>query len=335
MILLRNLLMILLCQFFSCAFDTDIPLQNDLPFSIDQLSISKNLIYPDSFIGKVSLSDLNDKLLHINLIDGVFPLNKNSNDSNFFLFHNLDTTYATKHIELLMNSSLMGTYSGNFLIADDHNGQLKVPFNISLQFQDPFDSYPLSNIWWSSYKVDDPNIGFDYTDRKLCFRIEEGIIESQITTGLRSNFKLVGDFSTIIDFNLPENMRDGFESSFFVSTSSDTGIWNGSKAGFFISGNNGSVIFECRSTMFQSYSVDTSRISSGSIKLVRKQNQLSFFFYRNTTSSQSSNNPPLSTLTFESGNTLFVHLRFVVKDKLKERYCMWNNFAVQEGLIEF
>lgn len=335
MILLHIILPALLCLFFSCAFDMDIPLENDLPSSVDQLSITKNLIYPDSFIGKVSISDLNDKSLHINSTDCVFPLNKNNNNSNFFLFRNLDTTYSTKHIELLLNSSLMGIYSGNFLIADDHNGQLKLPFNIFLQFQDPFDNYPLSKSWWSLYKVGDPCIGFDYTDRKLRFRIEEGKTETQITTGLRSNFKLVGDFSTSIDFNLPENMRDGFECSFFVSTSPDTGTWNGSKAGFFISGNNGSVIFECRSTMFQSYSVDTSRISSGSLKLVRKLNQLSFFFYRNSTNSQLSNDPPLSTLSFESDDTLFVHLRFIVKDKLKERYCMWNNFSVQEGLIEF
>ena len=323
----------LIFLFFSCAFDPDIPLENDIPSSIDPDSINKILIYPDSTIGKVSVSDLNDKSLHINSTDCVYPLNNGT--FNPFLFHNRDTTYDTKHIDFLLKSSLMGTYSGNFLIFDDHNGQIKLPFSITLRFQDSFDIYPLSKALWQLYKDNDSCIGFDYIDRKLRFRIDEGASETQITTGLRSNFKLVGDFSTFIDFNLREEMRDGFECGFFVSTSPDTGKWSGSKAGFFISGNNGSTLFECKSTMLQSYSVDTSRISSGSYKLVRKQNRISFFFYRNATNSQSLNNPPLVTFSFEANDTLFVHLRFIAKDGLKERYCMWNNFSVQEGQIAF
>jgi hypothetical protein len=335
MILFRILLLALLCQFFSCAFDTNIPLENDLPSPVDIAPINRNLIYPDSLISILSISDLNDKSLHINPTDCIFPLEKNHNNSGFFLFHPLDTAYTTKHIELLLKSSLMGNYSGNFLISDNHNGRIKLPFNISLQFKDLFDSYPLSKTWWSLYKDNDSNIGFDYIDRKLLFEIAEGESETQTTTGLRSKFKLVGDFSTIIDFNLREDMRDGFEFGFFVSTSPDTGMWSGSKAGFFISGNNGSVIFQCKSTMFQSFSLDTSKISSGTLKLVRNQDQLSFFFYRNSTSSQLFNGPPLISFSFKSADSLYVHLRFVAKDGLKERYCMWNNFSVQEGLIAF
>ncbi len=43
-----------------------------------------------------------------------------------------------------MNSLLMGKFTGSLLIMDDHQGQIQLPFNITLQFLDPFDNYPIS-----------------------------------------------------------------------------------------------------------------------------------------------------------------------------------------------
>ncbi len=39
-----------------------------------------------------------------------------------------------QRIEITMNSLLMGKFTGSLLIMDDHQGQIQLPFSITLQF---------------------------------------------------------------------------------------------------------------------------------------------------------------------------------------------------------
>lgn len=319
----------------SCAFDINIPLQNDIPKCINYSCIQKDINYPDSAVCTLKVSDLNDS--HLNI------LFKDSNDISGKpvkwpgTVTLLDENYNLKDIVLSLPGNKMQIYNGNIIIKDSYDSESLVPCKIKKYFIDPFDTFPLSKNLWRKYNSDDTSyFRYDYLDHKLQF--EFGLNQYCISpsgTGIVSEFQLDKDFSTSIEFELRNEMTDGFEINFFVSNSQDTGRWTGDKAGIRVSGNNGRIDLECRSVQFQSYSTEgdlnKGEYTKGLFKITRNDSTMNFIYYNG--------NPQdgpvsLTKLYYHANTPVYVHINMKVSDCLKPRHCVWKNFRVDAGNIK-
>jgi hypothetical protein len=226
----------------------------------------------------------------------------------------------------------MGWYRGILRFSDEAGTTLEIPYEINKVFRDPFDDYPLSDKIWHSYFPDDSMYcRYDYIDKKLLFTfpLTEDSFPGSRTTGIRSQFSLPSDFYTTIDFKLRDEMDEAFEVGYFISSSPDTGRWDGKKAGFFISGISGRLRLECRSINLQSYSFETG-ITAGELGISRKGSTINYFFH--------DGNPaitpePLTTQEYTADLPVYIHIKMIVHDQKKVRNCYWNDFTIPSGII--
>lgn len=315
----------------SCTYDTGLPLQNDAPECISHSFVQENLFYPESTVCTLRVADLNDKTFDLSLIGK----EASALSSDFAWCENGGATYGTKEVYFHMPTSVVGTHSGAICICDHQGTADTVHYSVTKTFRDELDRYPLDAANWEPYSREDSSLlRFDYKDRKLIFVFppENGDEETAVkSTGIRSQFSVSGNFELKIDFKLRDDMTEGFELAFFVSTSSATGRWDGQVAGFFVSGNEGRVRLTCRSVQFQIQSKDID-FYSGELALSRQNDTLEYFYH--------DGNPlkdPLSLAVhgFPPDSPLYVHLRMTVDDRSKIRSCAWNNFVASRGELRF
>lgn len=310
----------------SCIFDPHIPIRNNPPVCTNMQSIDKTIFYPESSICTLYISDLNDRHLQISFIQNDSP----DTLPCFCSFQCINESFDLKYIYLWLNTNLLKTYTGSLFIKDSHQEQTMIPYRIRSIFLEHFDSFPLSAKNWTYYSNPEAkHLRFDYIDRKLQFVFDS--TSQELSTGIRSNFKIGGDFTASIELKLRDEMKDGFTVNFFISNSADTGKWDGDIAGISISGLQSSMKLDCKSIELQNYS-RVEKMTSGELKLSRKGSLLNYYFNDGTTSSDSQ---PVITHSYLPDDSVYIHLKMTVSDLSKVRHCSWNNFAVTEGIFSF
>ena len=323
----------------ACFFDADLPLQNDSPSCTNRSEIKATLLYPESSVCTLSISDRNDSMVSLSAVPGNAMTGDGLSYDSLSIpwpgrYEFLSTGYGVKLLHLLLDTNRMGRYNGILLLQDAASATLRIPYDIEKKFIDPFDTSPLSDDVWESYVTDDSlHLGFDYIDGKLAFtfRRSDDTLHAPLSTGIRSRFSLPSSFFATVDFKLRDEMDEAFEVGFFISSSSDTGRWAGGQAGIFISGVNGRLRFECRSINLQSYSYETS-VVAGELGMARTDSTITYYLH--------DGNPavvplPLTFQTYPAEVPVYMHLKMIVRDLSKDRNCYWNDFTVPEGLISF
>jgi hypothetical protein len=332
---MKNILKLLvtinfILQWVSCTFNPDIPLINCKPSCQNLKSINKKLFYPDSIICTLLVKDLNDKRFNCTAHPDSQELpmpDLQAWTGNCTL---LEETFGTKSILLTIDPSVPGSFNGTLIIQDQQSAFTSLPYNIEMQFLEPFDSHPRSSSYWQLYNSDDTSmIKIDYTDKKLLFVFDTTQARQNTTTGIVSRFKLYGDFSISVDFRIRDDMDDGFETGFFVSTSSDTGKWSGDIAGIYLQGAQNRIRLECKSDNLQSFSKEVD-LFSGKMGISRDSSRVSFFYH--------DGNPlqrplPLTQLSYTSGDTVFIHIKMSVNDRKRPRHSFWNDLYILKGHI--
>lgn len=316
--------------FFSCIFNTDISLENDIPQCISHRVISKNLFFPENNICTLTVEDLNDSRLQLLVCPGNDYAVDNKLTDTVPWYGNctlLQETYDKKELWLTLDSNFLGLYTGTLIIKDAHNSCFSLPFTINKIFCDSFDS-PILSRHWSKYSENDTeSIGFDYTDHKLQFKFSQ--LHKLMTTGVRSTFKIGGDFRISVDIKLRDEMLDGFETGFLVSNRPDTSRWGASTGGIFLYGKDNQLSIECRSNNLQSYIMDESR-SCGTFEITRQGSKLIFYF---SDGNNKFHPQSITTHSYDQNSEVYIHLRMKVLDNYRNRHCLWNNLTVHHGYI--
>jgi hypothetical protein len=294
-------------------------------------SINKTLFFPESTVCTLFVSDLNDKRFSCS----IFPDSSISNPPvNIPEWPGtcklLNETFDTKSILLTMNPKKPGSYKGVLLISDNHNAFTSLPYSITAQFYESFDSHPLLSHNWRLYNSNDSfTVKIDYPDKKLLLIFDTTETTLYHATGIVSRFRLAGDFRISIDFRIRDDMIDGFETGFFVSTSSDTGKWSGDITGIYLKGNQNHIRLECKSVNLQSFSKEVDNFN-GNLCISRDSSNIDFYYH----DGNPLQNPiPITRFTGSSEDTVFIHIKMVVKDRKRLRHSLWNDFYITKGSI--
>lgn len=321
--------------FFSCVYDTGIPLTNNTP-KCTNYKINDTVFYPRGDLCTLSISDLNDTRLYLSTLSSCDSAICDSNSDTIpwpGSYNLLNENYGEKRISLSLDTNLLGRYSGTIVVRDARRAAVFIPYKVWNIFSEPFDSCPLSTVYWKQYRANDTStIRFDYTDKKLMFSFDNTVPpDAPHSTGIASNFTISGDFNITVDFKLRDEMTDGFETGFFVSTSPDTGKWSGDVSGLFLQGGNGRIRMECKSVDMQSYSRDFNS-SSGKLGINRSGSEIKYYYY--------DGNPlvkpePISSLIFSASDSVYVHMTMRTADRTRSRHVLWNDFNISSGRINF
>ncbi len=328
--------------FTSCFFNADAPLHNDPPTCLDMSDASMlldSLRYPDSSLCTLNITDRNDTSFSLSILRCTDSANSACLDSQQESpwpgsYEFLTTGFDVKKLLLFFPTNRMGTYLGTLLLRDDAGAKLLIPYTIQKIFFDPFDTFPIQSRYWRSYKEGDTaNLTFDLTDKKLMFSFKKNPDSpmNALSTGIRSVFQVQDSFEITVNFKLRDEMNEGFEIGFFVSSSPDTGKLTGKKAGIFISGFNQKIRMECRSIFLQNNNFDTNAVS-GTIGISRSDSTVTYF----VRDGKSVKNP-LARIQhfFPRGIPVYIHLKMTESDQLKDRHCYWNDLVINKGDLIF
>lgn len=325
-----------LLMFSTCAFDLEIPLENDVPECIGRTEIKKILIYPERSVCTLQIDDQNDRshVFYVNFSDtmsGRDTHNLQAWPGNVDL---LTGGYESKSYHVQFDTARLGLYSGDLILKDADSAVLTVPLEILNVLSDPFDDFPLSTSNWAGYAANDSmHIHFNYIDRKLEYMFQAESLKSGVrnSTGIRSRYALASDLVASVNLKLRDEMDDAFEVAFFISTSPDTSRWSGQKAGVFISGIDKRLRIECRSVDLQSFSFE-STLAAGELGIARVDSTVNFYFHDGNPLVQPQS---LTSQNFPAEVPVFIHLKMIVKNHDKIRSCQWSDFMVTKGVVSF
>jgi hypothetical protein len=321
----------------ACQFDTTVPLQNNTPhWSTDQ-TLRRTLQFPDSDLCTLRVEDLNDTALAL-----LVCFTGDSADTTCenpgpwpWKYQWSEVKPGERSVHCSIDPCSLGIFSGRFRISDSQGAALVVPFSFSMVIADPFNRYPISPELWVPEAIPDSTfIGFDFMNAKLKFAFSETADSAAASTGLRSRFALSGDLETSVQFQLRDDMREGFEIAFRISTSPSGGLWDGDKAGFLITGLPNQVRFTCLSVNMQTDSRDVSRNFpdfAGYLKIARQADSVEYQFIPGDPQLPVL---PMNKFSFPANTAVFVHIRMSVTDRLRPRHCLWSDFRVTKGRVE-
>ncbi len=307
----------------SCLHDLNIPLSNDRPEFMSSIDSEIVITYPDSVACTLAVLDKNDSIVHFSDSVGRWPGE----------IVQLNEAVGLKKFLMVLGGPSLGAHEGLLRVYDSWGESSCIGYHISRVFYDSFDNAQLDkNIWRLYESADTSCLAYEWDDKKLRFSFAANKESGEQAAGMRSLFRLAGDFKARIAFELRDDMFSGFETAFFVSTKPDTGRWTGEKAGLFLSGGDEDrVRLQARSVNFQISSRETP-IYSGSF-LIERTGATVIFECRDM-------DPRSDNSVFNDGfdyslDTVYVHLSMKVADLERSRHCSWNNFQVDRGTILF
>jgi hypothetical protein len=324
-----------------CQFNTAVPMNNNPPhWSVDQ-AIHKTLRYPDSTLCTLNVEDLNDTFLSIRAcFTGEITDTGCTNPGPWpYSFKRSREELGARTIVFMHDPCLLGFYCGHIRFEDHEGAGMKVPFSYSAMLSDPLDTFPVSEVFWTPEPISDSTfIVFDFMNNKVKFAFPEtgdSTGADPASTGLRSKFSISGDLETSVLFQLRDDMKEGFEVAFRISTSPSAGPWEGDKTGFLITGLPNHVRFTCSSINLQTDSRDVSRNLSdfaGYLKIARKADSVSYQFIPGDPQLPII---PMNKFWFPADTGVYVHMRMSVTDRLRARHCLWSDFRVTQGNLRF
>jgi hypothetical protein len=321
-----------------CQFDTSIELRNNPPhWSVDQ-TLQRTLLFPDSTLCTLRVEDLNDSVLDFRACftgDSADTICNNPGPWPWSCQWS-DVTLGERSIRCLIDPCSLGAFFGRFRVSDNQGAAMVVPFSFSMVIADPFNRYPITPEFWVPEPLSDSTfIGFDFLNSKLKFSFSETTDSAPASAGLRSRFALSGDLETSVQFQLRDDMREGFEVAFRISTSSSASPWDGDKTGFVIIGLPNHVRFTCSSVNMQTDSRDVSRNFpefAGYLKIARQVDSVEYQFIPGDPQLPVL---PMNKFSFPADSAVFVHIRMSVTDRLRARHCLWSDFGVTRGRLRF
>ena len=329
----------LLC--ICCQFATDIPLQNSKPQFVGVLRLEKSLLYPDTAVGSVQVRDLNDTAWSVethfyadSIPDTGHGLQISWPGSIFFQRENPQISNCL----LSVKPEFLGYCRGTLTLRDPDGDTALMPISVHRVFKNDFNPDSIGLRYWREYTDNDSFIAFDRILGGLRFTIpgSSGDVSSETlrtTTGMRSAFAISGDFQMSTAFELRDDMKSGFETSFFISTSPDPSLWSGEIAGIYltgISGVNDFVQLICNSIYMQTTSSETVNYM-GILTISRTNNSLMFTYQKDRLDKPT----VLATLEYPAADSIYVHLRMQVNDRAWTRHCLWKDFEIVKGTISF
>ncbi|MBN1129287.1 MAG: hypothetical protein JXA71_09890 [Chitinispirillaceae bacterium] len=320
----------------ACQFNTMVPMNNNPPHLGAHREVRATINYPDSALCTLSVEDLNDTAL--SLAACFFG---DSTDTACIAYRSWPWSHhwsgalpGTVDLCLAVDPCSLGLFSGTLRIEDLVGAFIALPFGYAMQLSDPLNHYPVAaNNWTIEPLPDSAFVGFDFPTNRLKFTFAENGDTAPASTGLRTAFALAGDLETGVLFQLRDDMREGFEVSFFISTSPLSGPWDGEKTGFRITGQSSHVRFTCFSVTMQTDSRDVSRNFpefAGYLNIARKADSIR---YRFVPGDPQLTELPMNRFSFPADTAVYVHLRMSVTDRLRTRHCLWSDFGVIRGRV--
>jgi|WetSurMetagenome_2_1015567.scaffolds.fasta_scaffold90170_2 hypothetical protein len=320
----------------SCIFNGDLTLQNDSPDCLNCSAIQKVLAYPDSFLCELNIADRNDTGFFLSIAPCT---DSTKTECQVYSpwpgsYKYLANGYETKKLSLFFPTDQMGAYSGTLVIQDASNAKLFLPYTVNKMFIDSFDSPQVSNQYWQYYnKNDSEHVVVDNREKKLMFSFKAvpDSLDKPQCTGIRSVFQVSDSLETSVQFKLRDDVDSAFEIDFFISSSPDTGKWDGEKAGIFISGQKNRLRLVCKSIYLQNKTFETD-IVSGKMGIFRSDTRVTYYFGDGTSSKNL-----LSGVNyyFPRDVPVFIHLKMSVTNQSKDHYCYWNDFTITKGVLGF
>ncbi|MBN2036089.1 MAG: hypothetical protein JW768_05045 [Chitinispirillaceae bacterium] len=321
-----------------CQFSTDLAMNNNPPHWSSSQSVRQTVFFPDSTLCTLMVEDLNDSILSLSACffkDSTDTICKNPSPWPWSPIWS-EPALGIRSVCCGIDPCSLGVFWGAFLIRDDENEGMSIPFSYSVILSDPFDHFPISKEFWTPQPQSDSGfIGFDYLNNKVKFDFVESADSTPASTGVRTMFMVSGDLETSVQFKLRDDMRDGFEVAFQISTSPLAGHWDGQKTGFLITGLPTHVRFTCFSVNMQTDTRDVTRNFpefAGYLSIKRQADSVSFLFVPG--------DPrlpviPMNRFTFPGDSAVYVHVRMGVSDRLRTRHCLWSDFRVDRGMVRF
>lgn len=316
----------------------DVPLQNDVPFIVNDTCVSKALYYPDTIICTLQVEDLNDTIFQIasvvydTITNDLIVADTTDWPGNVI---QLNKIYDTKRIVLTLPGSKMGIYQGMLLITDEQEASVTIPYRVTKVLRDTFNVFSPDSGIWKTYRENDTV--FIKPDQILSNYVLKFLLDSLHNcklTGIRSNYGLKGDFCVNINFGLIElafEKLNGVEVNFIVSTSPDTAQWSGIDAGLYLHGAHNRL--QVRAAKGLDATSKYINYYSGNMRIERKDTVVSLYCWQG--------NPqmvpdPLIDVSFSPTDTLFyVHLKMSVDTLDYTRHCIWDNFSLDYGEMIF
>ncbi|MDD5675870.1 MAG: hypothetical protein PHC61_16995 [Chitinivibrionales bacterium] len=294
------------------------PLKNDVPkIALDPDSIIKTLIYPDSVLCTLQVSDKNDTAL---FIDSLWPGSARQ----------IQNTYYDKSIILSLGGARLGEFSGMSSVNDSRGVGDTFYYAVSKLFTDNFNRNTLGK-WWQLYTPEDSEyIKLKYRSQndavlQFIFPFDSSKLGATNRAGVYSTFSIFGDFSCTIEVTIFNGFYEGVETAFFVSTSRDTGQWAGDVAGIFISSGIAGMQLKCKSVNGQ-VSSKVSSVTEGTLGLRQTGDQMVYLY----SPMGASRFDTLATFQYDVAETLCVHLRMIVKDTAQLRESYFDNFILSK-----
>ena len=330
-----------LCVLCFCQISTDLPLSNDIPHLVKQLTMPITLFYPDSMLCTLAVEDLNDTRLSMRSCAYKDTTDTICSNPGPWMgsCRWLNEGLGLKQAIVGFHANRMGRYWGHWHVEDSAGAGVKVPYDITILLEDAMDTFLRDTaVWAPPLPGDSGYIIFDHNNNKWKFSfpaVTGPDSLSPASTDLHTRFRVAGDLQTSMRFQLRDDMTSGFEVSFYLSTSPNAGPWEGDKTGFFITGNAGEIHFTSSSIEYQTYSMDVERRVSnlaGQLVISRKSDIMNYTYVPGDPGS-----PPVSmnSLTFPADTALFIHLGMKVDDRLHIRHCLFSDFEILKGELRF
>lgn len=321
-IILRLTAMTIGACYLHCLHDITIPMSNNVPSIVNAPDTLKTTLwYPDSLAGTFLIQDMNDSLI---ALDSSWPGSYSCSGSG----------YETKTITLFYPGDSMGVLRGTLSIVDPVSATMNIPYAITRRFKDPFESFSLMNCWQMYDPADSAlflkRVLFSDNDAVMQFVFPVDAAVGAAMCGIRSTFTVCGDYCCSIALTLRSGMFDGFETAFFMSTSADTGRYDGDVSGVFISGRNQEIQIKCKSVDGQ-VSLQSRSYLDGKILLARHSDTVCYMYQ----ALGSAVSDTLARHLYAADTGLYVHLRMQVDNRITERDCKWNNFYLTQGDVAF
>lgn len=305
-----------------CIHDTSLPIVNDPPRIVSnsrQSLVNDTLYYPDSTLCTLSVADLNDSILSVK--SNTIPL----------LSRQVTFGLENKWLILSFERNTLARFNGSFAIVDQNGGLSdSVSLSVSRMLKDRVLSlYPPDLSYW---KVYDGAVGA--VDTYFVFNAVWGVrmrkpANSSGTSwnpiGLRSKFRLVGDFSFTVQY-LGAGLSKSSALGLFVSPHLEQDPLGDGESGLKVCGNgSGNFLVSYGPNWAQSVVLDS--LGQGTFLFTRTKNQLIVASRKTLVSSFTDT---ISTMI--TNDSLFIHM-IRSADSSSSMQCFWTDFNLYEGRL--
>jgi hypothetical protein len=307
-----------------------IPLTNQAPRIVSHDLINDTIIYPETTICKLEVRDDNDSI-----IDFKFePNNINDYHAKDPKIEYLSGNVGLKQYLLYLSGNEFGRLHGTLHFCDEQGKCNRNEVDVAKIFRDKFDTEQLNAIFWNMRTLRDTSfLQHDWASRSLRihFDADDESEQEKMTAGIISKFRITGDFSIQIQFSLRDDMCNGFEAGFFVSSKPDTSRWNPEKTGLFLAGNeNNRIRLVARSVDLQHASQEIP-FYAGRMEIRRSEENVSFKCHDVDPRSE-----PVEIgdgFSIDGLDTVYVQLNMRIEDRKRARHSNWDNFVIERGKV--